>query len=277
MSDAAPVEALESGPSRLGAFASRLQSGVARLAQSLDAAELRQSVSASVKAAASTAADKAGAAAAAAKAKAGVAAERVSASVESGAKAAAAGISSGATAIRETAASGVASIQALNADRIIYFVCFSSFAALLIFLAVLVGLPSAPLAPAKFALPFTLGSLCNLCAMGALRGPRGQILHMISSERMYVSTAYVGSMLITLWACLAMHSYILTMLASACQLTALLYYTLSYFPGGIAGFRMLRAAASRTVGPALSACWTATQAFWSDGAERNAMLALLPI
>lgn len=68
--------------------------------------------------------------------------------------------------------------------------------------------------PAKFALPFTLGSACNMGAVASLRGYRAQAAHMLSKERLPFSTVYVGSMLATLWAALVAHSYFLCMIAA---------------------------------------------------------------
>ena len=41
----------------------------------------------------------------------------------------------------------------------------------------------------------------------------------------------------TLYAALGMHSYILTVVFCGAQMVALLYYTLSYFPGGVHGLK----------------------------------------
>lgn len=68
--------------------------------------------------------------------------------------------------------------------------------------------------PAKFAIPFTIGSGCNMGAVAALRGYHAQAAHMLSKERLPFSTVYVGSMLATLWSAIVAHSYVLCMLAS---------------------------------------------------------------
>jgi hypothetical protein len=193
-----------------------------------------------------------------------------------GSKAAAAA-ESGAASLRDSANAGLAAVQSLNQERLAAFCMLSSAAGLLLFLAFAFGLPVVALFPAKFALPFTLGSLCNLCALGALRGVRGQLNHMSAPERLPISTAYVGSMLLTLYVTFVLQSYVLCILASGVQLACLLYYTLSYFPGGAQGARLIFAAARRMVGPVMSAIATTCQACWSSQAERESLRGLLPI
>lgn len=197
--------------------------------------------------------------------------------VEAGAAHAAAGLQKGAAALREAAADGASRLQLLSQERLLAFFMLSFTAGLLIALAVLVGLPAAPLAPAKFALPFTLGSACNMAALGALRGARAQISHMAAPERAPLSALYVGAMLATLWAALVAHSYVLTAAASLLQLAALLIYTLSYFPGGLAGAKLVWMSAGRVLRPAIAALGTTCGACWRGAAETRSLSDLLPL
>lgn len=57
------------------------------------------------------------------------------------------------------------------------------------------------------------------------------------SKNVVVCAAYVGSMGGTLYAALSMHSYVLSLVFCGAQMVALLYYTLSYFPGGVHGLK----------------------------------------
>jgi hypothetical protein len=95
------------------------------------------------------------------------------------------------------------------------------------------------LAPSKFALSFTLG--CVLIAAGflQLRGWKQQAEHLLNRERLPFTAAYVGSVLATLYAALVAHSYLLSLLFSAGQVVALLFFLGSYVPGGPAGVRFL--------------------------------------
>ena len=141
--------------------------------------------------------------------------------------------------MKEGVSDGLARVQALTTERLLLFFMLSAGAGLMLALAVFVGLPAAPLAPAKFAIPFTMGSLMNLAALAALRGVGGQLRHMAAPDRAPVSVAYVSSMLATLYATFVLHSYVLCVGASLVQLTALLYYTVRY-GNSPAGCRVVR-------------------------------------
>ncbi|KAJ1617629.1 Got1/Sft2-like family-domain-containing protein [Pavlovales sp. CCMP2436] len=100
-------------------------------------------------------------------------------------------------------------------------------------------LPLVLLRPAKFALFFTLGNLLVGSAFAALRGAREQAAQLLTGARLPFTLAYVGSMLVTLYAALVAHSYLLVMLSAGAQLVALAYYTASYLPGGTRAVRLL--------------------------------------
>ena len=217
--------------------------------------------------------DKAKAAAASAKAKASAAADRV----EAGAVAAAHGVARAGSSLAASANDGLARVQSLTHERLLTFFMLSFAAAVLLVLAFFVGLPAAALAPAKFAVPFTLGSLLNLGALAALRGVRGQMEHMAAPERLPLSALYCGSMLLTIWATFVMHSYILCVLASLVQLAALLFYSVSYFPGGVAGAKLVSMSAGRVLRPALGACASATGSCFAEARETRSLSDLLPI
>ena len=262
-------------------LAERLQSGFSTLReaasniQPLD--ELRNAASKAkaaatsdaLRGAADTLADKAKAAAQAAKAKASVAADRV----EAAATGVAGGLSKAGVALRDGVSDGVARVQALTQERLLAFFMLAFAAAIMLALAFFVGLPAAPLAPSKFAIPFTLGSLFNLGALAALRGVNGQFRHMAASERLPISATYVGSMLLTLYATFVLHSYVLCVAASLVQLTALLYYTLSYFPGGMAGARLISMSSGRVLRHGASLCWGCVQ----EAKETRSLQDMLPI
>jgi hypothetical protein len=276
-SDAPPASA----PPQPRSLADRLTSGFAQLreaagnVQPLD--ELRSAAakakaaasSESLRGAAETLGDKAKLAAQAAKAKASVAADRM----EAGAARVAGGLASAGSALRDGVSEGLQRVQALTQERLLAFFMLASAAALMLALAFLVGLPAAPLAPSKFAIPFTLGSLFNIGALAALRGVSGQVKHMTASERLPVSLVYVSSMLATLWAAFAMHSYILCIALSIIQLIALVYYTVSYFPGGMAGFRLISMSSGRVLRHGASLCWGCVQ----EAKETRSLGDLLPM
>jgi len=76
-------------------------------------------------------------------------------------------------------------------------------------------------------------------AFFALKGPKAQALHMISTERLPFTLGFLGSMCATLYASMVLHSYIFSVFFSGIQVLALLYYVISYFPGGSAGLQFL--------------------------------------
>jgi hypothetical protein len=141
----------------------------------------------------------------------------------------------------------MSALQSLDRERIAWSMAFTFVSGLSLTLAFTVGVATIALFPAKFALCFSLFSISNICAVGALRGPNEQIKHMLDPERLYVSCGFVGTILFTLWAALIKHSYFLTVMASIAQALALLYYQLSFFPMGAEGFRVVCKVAYSTV------------------------------
>lgn len=140
---------------------------------------------------------------------------------------------------------------------------FKMFCALLILsaifflLAFAVGLPMISIRPQKFALSFTCGSLLFLCSFAILRGPEAHFRGMIESDRLPFTAFYVGSMVATLYFTFNWHgasAYIVVLLCSAAQLLALLWYLVTFLPGGAAGMQMLTAAIYTLLRPVMVQC-----------------------
>ena len=145
----------------------------------------------------------------------------------------------------------MSALQSLDRERIAWSMAFTFVSGLSLTLAFTIGIATIALFPAKFALCFSLFSISNICAVGALRGANQQIKHMLDPERLWVSCSLVGTILFTLWSALVKHSYFLTVLASIAQSLALLYYQLSFFPMGADGFKVVcKVAISTVVKPA---------------------------
>jgi len=139
--------------------------------------------------------------------------------------------------------------QMPTTQQFTYFAAFLGGGIFFLALAFTIALPVIVIAPAKFAFSFTVGCALIMSAFAALKGWRAQVNHMMQRERLPFSLGYLGSMLGTLYAALVMHSYILSIACSGAQVVALLYYVMSYFPGGAAGVKLFlgmfyRAAAS---------------------------------
>ncbi|KAM9279217.1 vesicle transport protein SFT2C [Morus bassanus] len=99
----------------------------------------------------------------------------------------------------------------------------------------------------KFALLWSLGSLCALGAAALLRGPA-----RLLREPSRGSLLYLGALGVTLYAALGLRSAVLTALGAALQLAAAAAALLAALPGGAAGLRrlggLLRAAPRRRGG-----------------------------
>ena len=141
----------------------------------------------------------------------------------------------------------MSALQSLDRERIAWCMMLTFVSGLSLTLALTIGLATIAIFPAKFALCFSLFSITNVAAVGALRGTQQQISHMMDPERVWVSAGLVFSVLFTLWVALIKHSYFLTVIATVVQTLALLYYQLSFFPMGADGFRVVVKVAYATV------------------------------
>jgi hypothetical protein len=163
-----------------------------------------------------------------------------------------------------------------RSDRFKGFVACLFFSAFFFFLAFFIGLPtvcsphrSPPIhhfpinvadfcffvqllfTPAKFAFCFTLGVLFFMTAFAMMQGPTVYIKSICGRERIAFTIAFFGSMVTTLYAALVIRSYLLVVAASGVEILAMLWYLMSYIPGGSAGMtlfvRMFTSTASTMV------------------------------
>eukprot|EP00812_Abedinium_dasypus_P011231 NODE_4801_length_640_cov_94.241026.p2 GENE.NODE_4801_length_640_cov_94.241026~~NODE_4801_length_640_cov_94.241026.p2 ORF type:complete len:160 (+),score=66.36 NODE_4801_length_640_cov_94.241026:56-481(+) len=93
-------------------------------------------------------------------------------------------------------------------------------------------LPLLLIAPQKFALLFTLGSMTMLSSFAVLTGPYALSAQLMQREKLPFSGAYCTSLVGTLWATLFMRSFALTAIFAFVQAIALAYFLMSYVPGG---------------------------------------------
>ncbi|KAJ4982328.1 hypothetical protein NE237_033165 [Protea cynaroides] len=126
-----------------------------------------------------------------------------------------------------------------SGKSLMYFGLFLATGVFFIFIAFTMFLPVMVLMPQKFAICFTLGCAFIIGSFFALKGPKNQLLHMSSKERLPLTLGFIGSMVGTIYVSMVLHSYILSVLFSVLQVLALLYYAISYFPGGSAGLKFL--------------------------------------
>lgn len=126
-----------------------------------------------------------------------------------------------------------------SGKSLMYFGLFLASGIFLVFIAFTIFLPVMVIMPQKFAICFTMGCAFIIGSFFALKGPKNQLYHMISRERLPFTIGFVGSMCATIYVSMVLHSYILSVFFSCIQILALAYYAISYFPGGSAGMKFL--------------------------------------
>ncbi|GMH25471.1 hypothetical protein Nepgr_027314 [Nepenthes gracilis] len=142
----------------------------------------------------------------------------------------------------QSAASSVPSGKAL-----MYFGLLLATGVFFILIAFTMFLPVMVLMPQKFSICFTLGCGFIIGSFFALRGPSSQLAHMSSKERLPFTLGFLGCMGGTIYVSMVLHSYILSVLFSALQVLALVYYAISYFPGGSAGMKFITSALTSSI------------------------------
>lgn len=154
------------------------------------------------------------------------------------------GLVSGAASSAAAAASGATS-SIPTSTQWTYFAFFLGTGVLFLAMAFFIFLPMIILAPAKFAMTFSIGSALCICSLGALKGWKTMFGHLLSKERLPFAGAYFGSLLATLYVSFVMHSYVFSLLFCVAQVLTLVYYVASYFPGGAAGAQSVVSFAGR--------------------------------
>ena len=114
--------------------------------------------------------------------------------------------------------------------------------ALFFLLAFFVGIPLLTVRPQKFALSFTCGSITFMASFGILKGPHEHLMSMLAPDRVLFTVVYLGSMFLTLYLTFTAggaKGYVVVMGASALQLICLLWYLVTFLPGGATGMKIL--------------------------------------
>lgn len=143
-------------------------------------------------------------------------------------------------------------------ERLKGFVVCIILSMVFFFLAFFIGLPMVVLAPSKFALSFTLGSICFMFSFAVLEGPWQHLKRVVSYDRLPFTLIYVGSIGATLYCAISWRNYLMTVACSAVQIAALLWYGATYIPGGTTGMRFLSglviSAIKNLTGPFIRGC-----------------------
>ncbi|PFH36281.1 SFT2 family protein [Besnoitia besnoiti] len=119
----------------------------------------------------------------------------------------------------------------LSTQHLLVFGLVAGVGVVFMFLAFLT-LPLLVFAPSKFALLFTMGSVCFMVSLAMLRGAKALVAHLSEPTRLPFTVAYGLSLVLTLYATLWAKSYVLTLVFSLVQLIALASFLVSYIPGG---------------------------------------------
>ncbi|CAK7345911.1 unnamed protein product [Dovyalis caffra] len=134
-----------------------------------------------------------------------------------------------------------------SGKALVYFGLFLATGVFFVFISFSLFLPVIVLLPQKFAICFTLGCCFIIGSFFALKGPKNQLAHMTSKERLPFTLGFIGSMVGTLYVSMVLHSYVLSVLFSVIQVLALVYYAVSYFPGGSTGLKFLSSSLTSSV------------------------------
>lgn len=123
---------------------------------------------------------------------------------------------------------------------------FQAFGLLLVgslalyFAAIFLFLPMVIFMPAKFATTFTFASIMWMAAFAILRGPRATLRGLVGDrDKRGFTAAYLGSLALTLYSTMFTSSYFLPLVAIAMQVSAAMWYSSSYIPGGQAAMGAL--------------------------------------
>eukprot|EP01082_Thalassiosira_pseudonana_P014999 g13391.t1 g13391 contig8:581520-582266(+) len=120
-----------------------------------------------------------------------------------------------------------------------------------------VGIPLLTVRPQKFALSFTCGSITFMGSFAILKGPHAHLMSMLAGDRIHFTVFYVGSMLMTLYLTFTAggaKGYVLVLGASGLQLLALLWYLVTFLPGGAMGMKVLTQAIWTLLKPLMAGC-----------------------
>lgn len=139
--------------------------------------------------------------------------------------------SKGIAAVSSIANSAFSSSQQAVAESSLYFYFYAalSFAVGVVFIGIaFLFLPLVVIAPQKFVLLLTLGSLFLINSVALLRGYVALVQQLMERDRILFSVFYIFSLIGTLYVTIILRSYFLTVIFSWTQVTSLVFLLLSY-------------------------------------------------
>ncbi|KAL4221810.1 hypothetical protein ACF0H5_020064 [Mactra antiquata] len=102
----------------------------------------------------------------------------------------------------------------------------------------------------KFAMLYSVGSLFIIGSFSMLWGPMNHVKHLLGRERLVFTSVYFGTMFATIYFSIWVRSTVLTVIFAVMQILALIWYIVSYIPGGQTGLKFFSkvfySAASKT-------------------------------
>lgn len=113
-------------------------------------------------------------------------------------------------------------------------------------------LPVLLLKARKFALLFSLGSLFVISSFSFLWGFVEHVKHLFAKERFLFTSVYFTTLFLTIYFALGLRSTMLTIVSSVFQVLALMWYIISYLPGGQKGLSLFSKLFYRTASQTVS-------------------------
>eukprot|EP00826_Nyctotherus_ovalis_P039431 TRINITY_DN3793_c0_g3_i2.p1 TRINITY_DN3793_c0_g3~~TRINITY_DN3793_c0_g3_i2.p1 ORF type:complete len:220 (-),score=10.49 TRINITY_DN3793_c0_g3_i2:94-708(-) len=103
----------------------------------------------------------------------------------------------------------------------------------------LLFLPLVIIAPYKFCVFFTLGSLCIFASFVFLHNPVKCLILQFTGKKAIFTACYLGSLLLCFYASAIKKNYIATLVLTCLQMVAMMWFVCSHFPGGITSMKVL--------------------------------------
>lgn len=128
-------------------------------------------------------------------------------------------------------------IPSLSKKQRIFGFMSSLMLGLICFGLAMAYIPFIVLKARKFSLLFSLGSLFTVFSFSFLLGPWNHMRLLTSRERIPFTLTYLVTLSGTLYFAMALQSTVLTCLAAVAQMGALVWFIISYVPGGQTGLK----------------------------------------
>jgi hypothetical protein len=124
------------------------------------------------------------------------------------------------------------------------------------FFAIVIGLPTIVLRPAKFVMCMTLSTCFGAASVIVMQTPSVFLSNLMSSgiERSLPFILLFVTMLATAFITIFINMYIFILVSAVAQVGCMLWYLSTYIPGGPTGLKMLLKAAYLLVSTAMAPC-----------------------